>query len=87
MTASGRANLKAKSLKAKSAPEHSYSHELGLEDADSFYERLMDAHAGLSRDQSEALNARLVLLLANQVGSAQKVEACLSAAVDSAVAA
>ena len=91
MTASGRANLKAKSLKAKSEAGHSHSHghshELGLEDADSFYERLMDAHAGLSRDQSEALNARLVLLLANQVGSAQQLGACLSAAVDSAVAA
>ena len=90
MTASDSAKLGAK-LKAKSAPEHSHSHghshELQLEDADGFYERLMDAHAGLSRDQSEALNARLVLLLANQVGSAQKLEACLSAAVDSAVAA
>ena len=92
MTASDSAKLGAK-LKAKSAPEHSHSHnhghshELQLEDADGFYERLMDAHAGLSRDQSEALNACLVLLLANQVGSAQKLEACLSAAVDSAVAA
>ena len=77
MTASKRAELTAK-LKVK--PEHSHSHELGLEDADGFYERLMDAHAGLSRDQSEALNARLVLLLANQVGNAQQLCACLSAA-------
>ena len=86
MTASNSAKLGA-NLKAKSESGHSHSHELQLEDADGFYERLMDAHAGLSRDQSEALNARLVLLLANQVGSAQQLGACLSAAVDSAVAA
>ena len=83
MTASQNAELAAKlgaNLKAKSELGHSHSHELQLEDADGFYERLMDAHAGLSRDQSEALNARLVLLLANQVGSAKQLEACLSAA-------
>ena len=69
----------------KAAARH--SHELRLEDADGFYERLMDAHVGLSREESEALNARLVLLLANQVGSAQQLNECLSAAVDSAAAA
>ncbi len=52
-------------------------------DADGFYELLMDAHAGLSRDQSEALNARLILLLANQVGDAQVLAACLAAARES----
>ena len=57
-------------------------HTLGLEDADSFYERLLDAHAGLSREESEALNARLVLVLANQVGSSTQLEACLAAAVE-----
>ena len=57
-------------------------HAPGLEDADSFYERLLDAHAGLSREESEALNARLVLVLANQVGSSTQLEACLAAAVE-----
>ena len=56
--------------------------ELNFEDADAFYENLLDAHLGLSREQSEALNARLVLILANQVGSAQQLAACLAAAVD-----
>ena len=76
-------------VRAKGAakPAAGHSHELRLEDADGFYERLMDAHAGLSREESEALNARLVLLLANQVGSAQQLSACLSAAVGSAAAA
>ncbi len=49
-------------------------------DADGFYELLLNAHAGLSRDQSEALNARLILLLANQVGDAQVLAACVAAA-------
>lgn len=35
---------------------------------DDFYNALMDAHAGLSTEDSHALNARLVLLMANQIG-------------------
>ncbi len=35
---------------------------------DDFYEALIDTHRDLSDAQSEALNARLILLLANQVG-------------------
>ena len=35
---------------------------------DDFYNALMDAHADLSEDQSHALNARLVLLMANRIG-------------------
>jgi hypothetical protein len=53
---------------------------LNLQDADSFYERLLDAHQGLSREESELLNARLVLLLANQVGDAQVLIECIEAA-------
>ncbi len=51
-------------------------------DADGFYELLLDAHQGLSREQSESLNARLILLLANQVGDADTLTQCLSAARD-----
>lgn len=58
--------------------------EVNFEDADQFYEALLDAHAGLTREQSEALNARLVLILANQVGSKVQLAACLAAAVNSA---
>ena len=53
-----------------------------LQDADGFYERLLDAHQGLDRDQSERLNARLILLLANQIGSAQVLADCIAAARD-----
>jgi hypothetical protein len=35
---------------------------------DEFYEKLIDAHNGLTDEQSEALNARLILLLANHIG-------------------
>ena len=51
-----------------------------LEDADGFYERLLDAHQGLSREQSESLNARLVLVMANVIGSAAQLARCLDAA-------
>ena len=49
-------------------------------DADGFYETLLDAHRGLSREQSEAFNARLVLLLANQIGDARVLADCVAAA-------
>ena len=53
---------------------------LHLQDADQFYEQLLDAHAGLSSAQSQLLNARLILLLANQVGDAKVLQQCLEAA-------
>ena len=54
--------------------------ELNLADGDGFYERLLDAHQNLSREQSEAFNARLILLLANQLGDKQVLQQCLLAA-------
>lgn len=42
--------------------------EPNLARPDDFYEALIDAHRDLSEEQSQALNARLVLLLANHVG-------------------
>ncbi len=35
---------------------------------DDVYNALMDAHEGLSEAESHALNARLILLMANQIG-------------------
>ena len=58
--------------------------QLNFEDADAFYENLLDAHQGLSREQSESLNARLVLVLANQVGNMQALLACLKVAQEAA---
>lgn len=53
---------------------------LNLQDADGFYEQLLDAHEGLSPQQSELLNARLILLLANQVGDGKVLKECVEAA-------
>jgi hypothetical protein len=53
---------------------------LNFQDADAFYEQLLDVHQGLDRDRSELLNARLILLLANQVGDAEVLRECVRAA-------
>ncbi|HSV52724.1 MAG TPA: DUF2783 domain-containing protein [Burkholderiaceae bacterium] len=53
---------------------------LNFQDADAFYEQLLDAHAGLTPAQSELLNARLILLLANQIGDGRILKECLEAA-------
>lgn len=39
-----------------------------LQACDDFYEALIAAHQGLSTPESHAMNARLVLLLANHIG-------------------
>lgn len=39
-----------------------------LDDPDGFYEMLVGVHEGLDTEQSEALNARLILFLANHIG-------------------
>ena len=53
-----------------------------LQDPDGFYELLLDAHGALSREESEAFNARLILLLANQIGNARVLGECIAAAQD-----
>jgi hypothetical protein len=47
---------------------------------DDFYAALMAAHEGLSFEESTALNARLVLLLANRVGDLAELKAVIEAA-------
>lgn len=47
---------------------------------DDFYEALIDAHRELSSEQSHALNARLVLLLANHIGALDVLKEALAAA-------
>jgi hypothetical protein len=51
-----------------------------LDAPDDFYEALIDAHRDLSSADSHALNARLVLLLANHVGSLTVLREALAAA-------
>ena len=51
-----------------------------LPDPDGFYDELIRAHTGLSNEQSDAFNARLILTLANHIGD----RAVLTAALDAA---
>ena len=54
--------------------------DLNIADPDGFYEALIAAHEGLTDEASNLLNARLVLLLANQVGDMAVLQECLAAA-------
>ena len=49
-------------------------------DGDAFYELLMSAHDGLSEQESHALNMRLVLIMANEIGDLDRLERVLGAA-------
>jgi hypothetical protein len=51
-----------------------------IPDADGFYEAWLRAHEGLSDAESTDLDARLVLLLANQVGDQAVLLACIAEA-------
>ncbi len=48
--------------------------------ADDFYAELIDAHEGLTKDQSDALNARLILTLANHIGDREVLTEALRVA-------
>ena len=49
-------------------------------DRDDFYNALIDTHAGLSEADSHALNARLVLLMANEIGDITRLTKLLETA-------
>ncbi len=51
-----------------------------LTDADDFYADLLAAHEGLEQADSDALNARLVLVLANHIGDNAILKQALDAA-------
>ena len=51
-----------------------------FDSGDDFYEALIDAHRDLSAEQSHALNARLVLLLANHIGAHDVLKQALATA-------
>lgn len=51
-------------------------------DGDDFYHQLMEAHEGLSLEQSQRLNARLVLIMANQIGDIDVLKSILNAAAE-----
>lgn len=51
-----------------------------LPDGDNLYADLLAAHEGLTKAQSDALNARLILILANHIGDPQVLREALAAA-------
>ena len=50
---------------------------------DDFYAALIDAHEGLTEDASFELNARMVFLLANQIGDSEVLLSCIAEAAKS----
>ncbi|MEE8425799.1 MAG: DUF2783 domain-containing protein [Woeseiaceae bacterium] len=42
--------------------------KLRIEDPDAFYERLIELHADRSAADSELINAKLILMMANEIG-------------------
>ena len=51
-----------------------------LANADDVYAMLLDAHEGLSKAESDALNARLILVLLNHIGDPQIIAEALKIA-------
>ena len=51
-----------------------------LEEPDAFYADLLAAHENLSKEESDAFNARLILLMANNIGDRETLNALLEAA-------
>ena len=51
-----------------------------LTDADGFYDALLNAHRDLDKKESDALNARLILILANHIGDPIILNQALQAA-------
>ena len=54
--------------------------ESNIADPDAFYEKLIDAHNGLTDDESHFMNAKLVLLLANHIGDVEVLSEALALA-------
>lgn len=51
-----------------------------IDRADDFYADLLAAHDGMDKDQSDAFNARLILVLANHIGDREVLGEALAAA-------
>ena len=52
-----------------------------IDDPDGFYAELLSVHEGRPAEESEALNARLVLILANHIGDREVLREALRAAL------
>jgi hypothetical protein len=59
---------------------------LRLADPDAFYEALIEMHRDLSNDESQLVNAKLILLLSNQIGDMDVLREAMSMARSGVVA-
>ena len=53
---------------------------LRLADPDAFYEALIDMHRDVADEQSQLVNAKLILLLSNQIGDMDVLREAMSMA-------
>lgn len=51
-----------------------------IDKPDDFYADLLNAHEGMSKEESDAFNARLILVLSNHIGDREILRAALKAA-------
>lgn len=51
-----------------------------IAEPDGFYDELLQAHASLSKAESDAFNARLILVLSNHIGDRDTLRQALAAA-------
>ncbi len=51
-----------------------------IADADGFYAALLALHEGKTKAQSDAINARIILVLANHIGDQKVLAAALATA-------
>ncbi len=51
-----------------------------IANADDFYAALLALHEGHSKEESDAINARLILILANHIGDGEILKQALEAA-------
>lgn len=54
--------------------------DANINDPDGFYHELLSGHEGLSKAESDALNARLILILANHIGDCNALRRVLEIA-------
>lgn len=51
-----------------------------IDQTDEAYAALLAAHEGLTKEESDALNARLILVMMNQIGDIGTIRAAIEAA-------
>jgi Protein of unknown function (DUF2783) len=66
----------------KPGSQRSFQINTNIELPDDFYAALVDAHEGLTEQSSFELNARILFLLANQIGDADTLLKCVEVARD-----